>query len=87
MTTEDRSPEERFPALVNWRERTDEHMQSVTIMCVPPPTMDALLACAEALIGLYKDQMDYISINNLCGAENNHWMVAAREALAKAKAL
>lgn len=36
--------------LTNWNERTKEHMEEVRIMCVPPPTMEALLACAEALV-------------------------------------
>jgi len=38
----------------------------------------------EALNGLYEDQLDYIRINNLSGAENNHWMKAAKAAIAKA---
>lgn len=38
----------------------------------------------EALRGLYEDQMDYLRINHL-GGENNHWMVAARSAIAKAE--
>lgn len=51
------------------------------------PEVAALVKAApelfEALKGLYEDQLDYIRINNLSGAENNHWMVAARAALAK----
>ena len=38
----------------------------------------------EALAGLYADQMDYIRLNHLSGAENNHWMVIARAALGAA---
>lgn len=46
--------------LANWRKRTDEHMESSSLMLVPPPTMYALLACAEAArdllaIGLRND--------------------------------
>jgi hypothetical protein len=37
-----------------------------------------------ALDGLYQDQLDYIRLNHLPGAENNHWMVIARAALAGA---
>lgn len=37
----------------------------------------------EALSGLHADVMDYIRLNNL-GGENNHWLVIARAAIAKA---
>lgn len=37
----------------------------------------------DALKGLHDDIMDYIRLNNL-GAENNHWLVQARAAIAKA---
>ena len=37
----------------------------------------------EALKGLHDDIMDYIRLNSL-GAENNHWLVQARAAIAKA---
>lgn len=37
----------------------------------------------EALQGLHDDTMDYIKLNNL-GGENNHWLVLARFAIAKA---
>ena len=36
-----------------------------------------------ALRGMYEDQMDYIKLNHLSGAENNHWMVIARALLAR----
>lgn len=36
---------------------------------------------AFALKGLYEDQVDYLKLNNL-GGMNNHWMRAARIALA-----
>jgi hypothetical protein len=36
-----------------------------------------------ALRGLHDDTADYIRLNNLCGYDN-HWMVAARAAIAKA---
>ena len=39
-------------------------------------------ALRDALQMLYDEQMDYIKINKLCGAENNRVMVAARAALA-----
>lgn len=47
----------------------------------------ALVECAEALINLYEDQMDYIRLNHLSGAENNHNMVASRDAILKLEAL
>lgn len=37
----------------------------------------------EALKGLHDDVMDYITLNKL-GGENNHWLVIARAAIAKA---
>ena len=37
-----------------------------------------------ALKGLYADQVDYLTINKL-GGMDNHWMKAAREAIAKAE--
>jgi hypothetical protein len=39
----------------------------------------------EALRGLYEDQVDYLTLNNL-GGMDNHWMKAARAALAKGEA-
>jgi hypothetical protein len=39
----------------------------------------------EALEMGYADTMDYIKRNHLSGAENNHWIVAARAAIAAAK--
>jgi len=36
-----------------------------------------------ALQGLYADQVDYLTLNNL-GGMDNHWMKAARAAIAKA---
>ena len=38
----------------------------------------------EALEMGYADTMDYIQRNRLSGAENNHWLVLARAAIAKA---
>jgi hypothetical protein len=38
----------------------------------------------EALKMGYTDTMDYIQRNHLSGAENNHWLVLARAAIAKA---
>jgi hypothetical protein len=42
---------------------------------------DALLA---ALQGLYADQVDYLTLNHLGGLDN-HWMKAARAAIAQAR--
>ena len=39
----------------------------------------------EALEMGYADTMDYIKRNHLSGAANNHWIVAARAAIAAAK--
>jgi hypothetical protein len=39
----------------------------------------------EALEMVYADTMDYIKRNHLSGAANNHWIVAARAAIAAAK--
>ncbi len=39
----------------------------------------------EALEMGYADTMDYIQRNHLSGSENNHWLVAARAAIAAAK--
>jgi len=39
----------------------------------------------EALEMGYADTMDYIKRNHLSGSENNHWLVAARAAIAAAK--
>jgi hypothetical protein len=39
----------------------------------------------EALEMGYADTMDYIKRNHLSGAANNHWLVAARAAIAAAK--
>lgn len=41
-------------------------------------------ALVQALTGLLADISEYQEINNL-GGSNNHWQVAARAALAKAK--
>ena len=38
----------------------------------------------EALKMGYADTMDYIQRNHLSGSENNHWLVLARAAIAKA---
>lgn len=45
----------------------------------------ARIAKLEAIVkGLYDDNMDYLTRNNL-GGENNHWMKAARKALTNHK--
>lgn len=47
-----------------------------------------LIAAAPDLLDALKmgvaETMDYIKLNNLTGAENNHWIVQARAAIAKA---
>lgn len=47
-----------------------------------------LIAAAPELLEALKmgvaETMDYIKLNNLTGAENNHWIVKARAAIAKA---
>lgn len=65
---------------------TDAHQRADAVVIAPEELLD-LVECAEALLGLYKDQLDYIRLNHLCGAEDNHWMVASREALEKLEAL
>lgn len=37
----------------------------------------------DVLVGLYNDQVDYLTINQL-GGMDNHWMKAARAVIAKA---
>ena len=39
----------------------------------------------EALEMGYRETMDYIRLNHLPGAEDNHWLQLARAAIAKAK--
>lgn len=49
------------------------------LMAAAPDLLDALkMGVAETL--------DYIRINNLAGAEKNHWIVLAQAAIAKAEA-
>lgn len=50
------------------------------------PDARLIAAAPELLAALqmgYADTMDYIRLNNL-GGENNHWLVQARAAIAKA---
>ncbi len=55
---------------------------------VTEATYDAALARVKdlegALRGLYEDQVDYLTLNNL-GGMDNHWMKAARAALSGAR--
>ena len=75
---------------IYWTDSHGEHM--VVVYELGSNEADAKLITAapdllQALVGLYEDQIDYIRINNLSGAENNHWMVIARAAIAKATEL
>lgn len=54
------------------QERTDRQLLRVEETC---------RQLAFALKGLYEDQVDYLKLNNL-GGMDNHWMRAARIALA-----
>lgn len=61
---------------------------SLTAMNAQQAEIDRLRAVnarlVEALQALHDEDMDYIRINNLCGAENNQVLVNARKALAAA---
>lgn len=53
----------------------------------PPATTRALWDAVEALAALHADNLDYIRLNKLSGAENNHVMRLAEAALARLRAL
>jgi hypothetical protein len=51
--------------------------EDAKLICAAPDLLDALkMAVSETL--------EYIKLNNLTGAENNHWIVQAKAAIAKA---
>lgn len=59
------------------REVSEEEREANAILIAAAPEL------LEALQMGYAETMDYIRLNNL-GAENNHWLVLARAAIAKA---
>lgn len=44
-------------------------------------------AARQALKGLLGDIIEYQTINNIGGCENNHWQVIAKAAIEKAEAV
>lgn len=56
---------------------TDERDCNARLIAAAPELL-------EALAGMYADQVDYLTLNNL-GGMDNHWMKVARAAIAKAK--